>query len=66
MVRIKFEPRDLWVGIYWRIRYGQFVTRKGHALRKLDIYICIVPMFPITLNIALPPFFEITAQENEA
>jgi hypothetical protein len=38
-----FEPRDLWVGVYW--------TRPdvswNHAL---DIYVCVVPCFPLLVR----------------
>jgi len=50
-VRIEFEPRDLWVGAYWKHK------RLG-MLRKLDIYICVLPVLPIHLTYVwgkLPP-----------
>jgi hypothetical protein len=34
--RLLFEPRDIWVGVYWK-RYPC----------ALDIYICFLPMVPI-------------------
>ena len=42
-VRILFEPRDLWIGIYWRL------TREFAGMRSLHIYICLVPMLPLHL-----------------
>lgn len=36
--RIKFEPRDLWVGVYWDRR---------HHPPELDVYVCLVPCFPL-------------------
>jgi hypothetical protein len=36
-VRIKFEPRDAWVGLF-------FDTAKGWT------YICLVPFFPIIVG----------------
>ena len=41
----RFEPRDLWVGVYWR--ENQVELRPG-----LQIYICIVPAIVIRLSIA--------------
>jgi hypothetical protein len=34
-IALLFEPRDLWVGVYWETRHG------------LEVYVCIVPCFPI-------------------
>lgn len=41
---IKFEPRDIWIGVYWD--YTKSNEIKYHALR---IYICIIPCLPICL-----------------
>lgn len=42
-VSIKFEPRDLWIGVFW--------TRQGGpAYYILDIYICLLPMLPIRFH----------------
>jgi hypothetical protein len=38
--RIEFVPNDLWIGVYWRRRYHQ-----------TDIYICLIPCFPLHLII---------------
>jgi hypothetical protein len=35
-----FEPRDIWVGVYW--------TRG--ADRSLLVYICLLPMLPLLLH----------------
>lgn len=37
--RIFFEPRDIWVGVFW--------DRRDDGLR---LYICIVPCVPILLT----------------
>ena len=42
--RIEFEPRDLWIGVYWN--YHTIGT-----LKHLDIYICIIPIFPIHITV---------------
>lgn len=36
-VKIYFEPRDLWIGVYW--------DRKGSILTH--VYVCLVPCLPI-------------------
>lgn len=37
-VYVKFEPRDLWIGVYW-----------NKPIWGLEIYICIIPCLPIKL-----------------
>lgn len=36
-VKLKFEPRDIWVGVYV-------------DTNKLRLYVCAVPMFPIIIG----------------
>lgn len=46
-VAVVFEPRDLWVGVYWnRDEYGSSNWRT----RRLRVYVCIVPMLPIVFT----------------
>lgn len=45
-VRVLFEPRDVWIGVYWDRRW-----RGGVPL--LYVYICIVPVFPLRLIVRL-------------
>lgn len=35
-----FEPRDIWIGIRWK-KYP----------RALEIYVCVLPIFPIRLYV---------------
>jgi hypothetical protein len=41
--RLRFEPRDLWVGVYWNRTGGVY----GSCY--LDVYICVIPMLPLRL-----------------
>jgi len=44
-IKIFFEPRDIWVGLYWkRIEYSG-----GNIW---DLYICLIPMLPINIYLA--------------
>lgn len=39
---IQFEPRDIWVGLYW--------TKDIDNPGWLFVYICLLPMLPIKLD----------------
>jgi hypothetical protein len=41
-VALKFEPRDLWVGVYWN------KTRRGPL--HTDVFICLIPLFPVQIR----------------
>lgn len=41
IVQIQWEPRDLWVGLFWR--------RTDVALH---LYFCLVPLLPLHITIA--------------
>lgn len=43
-IGIKFEPRDIWLGVYWDPS-----TEAG--TRIIMFYVCIVPMLPIMFSI---------------
>lgn len=42
-VKCYFEPRDIWLGVYWDRKPKTADPR----LRWWDIYICLIPCFPI-------------------
>ena len=45
-IKLKFEPRDLWIGIYW-----DFQKWAREPQSDLRIYICFIPMFPLYIHI---------------
>lgn len=45
-VTVKFEPRDIWIGAYWDLSKSV-----ESPYRRLKIYICIVPLFPIIFDL---------------
>lgn len=54
-VQIQWEPRDLWVGVFWQFhrwhaqitgsdnKHGTYIARPW----SLHVYLCIVPLLPI-------------------
>ena len=48
-IRIKYEPRDMWIGLYWeRDWFGGYDI---DAYERLRIFICLIPLFPIIITI---------------
>ncbi len=37
-----FEPRDLWIGVYW--------NRTTRGPLHTDVFVCIIPMLPIKIR----------------
>lgn len=40
-ISLLFEPRDLWIGLYWNYQRNS----------AYEFYLCIIPAFPILLII---------------
>lgn len=49
-IRLLWEPRDLWVGVYWD-RPLPLDIGYGFKLRTLFIYVCLVPCLPIKITL---------------
>lgn len=48
-VRLIWEPRDLWVGVYWT--NDRIMGDQGqHLENKRRIYICLLPCLPIVFT----------------
>ena len=45
-VAVSFDPRDIWVGVYW--------VKPGMTIDMLSIYICLIPMLPIEITFEVP------------
>lgn len=41
-VRIRFEPRDLWIGLFWD---------RSALTGNLCLYLCLIPCFPICVTV---------------
>jgi hypothetical protein len=49
-MQIKYEPRDLWVGIFWD-RAGRTTTLETDR-QHYRVYVCLVPCFPVIFTIS--------------
>lgn len=45
-VRLKLEPRDAWVGLFWDVQ--RFCGRE-----TLHVYICAIPFVPLHIEVSL-------------
>ena len=45
--QFQWEPRDIWVGLFWRVRLSELERWKF-----LHLYICVIPFVPLHVTIA--------------
>lgn len=48
-MKIIFEPRDLWIGVFWKL--GARVTTLETDRQGYHIYLCLIPCFPIVFTL---------------
>ena len=46
--QFQFEPRDLWIGLFWRIN-----REMPPPFYTLHLYVCILPLVPLHITILL-------------
>lgn len=47
-MKIKFEPKDMWIGLYWKSEPYTYCHCDCDYL--ITCYLCIIPMFPIIFS----------------
>ncbi len=46
-MKIKFEPRDIWVGLYWKTEPRHPNAPVCTCGYRITFYLCLIPMLPI-------------------
>lgn len=52
-IAIEFEPRDLWIGVYWKRR--RVLVAGCKTADDLHVWVCLVPCFPIHIAVRGTP-----------
>jgi hypothetical protein len=47
LLSIQFEPRDAWIGVYWRRG-----SEGDHEEDAWTFYVCLVPFFPLIVSVS--------------
>jgi hypothetical protein len=52
-IQLLFEPRDMWVGLYWTVDEYDDGTFEAfvHGKYRWRFYICVVPMLPLLITL---------------
>jgi hypothetical protein len=40
--RFEWKPQDCWLGVFWKK-----TAQRGGTSRRLDVWICLLPMLPL-------------------
>ena len=51
-VRLEFKLEDFWVGAFWK--KTTYVENQMYTHKRLDIWVCIVPCFPLHITLKRP------------
>lgn len=48
--RLFFEPRDLWLGVYWTRDAAEYAFDGSPFRYEWRVYLCLVPMLPLLVT----------------
>lgn len=49
-MRLEFEPRDLWVGLFWKAdKHNRYDGLQ--MFNKWHFYFCVIPMLPLHITV---------------
>lgn len=65
-VAVKFEKRDLWLGVFWDIEEGLVLGPQAGIERVLVVYLCLIPCFPIIFRRVIASGLGGSTKEKEA
>lgn len=43
IAHLLFEPRDVWIGVYWNDYYET-------GMHRLTLFVCLIPMLPLMID----------------
>ncbi len=56
--RVEYKLADMWIGVFWRGWYTACIDEEPHLYQDtgnpydfLDIWICIIPCFPLHIEL---------------